>query len=297
MLRIRVIFGILMAAGVCGLLLLDVHLQRRYDIGWAPAYFGVIALATVLAVHELALLLRQAGCRIHESLVVAASLALHGSVLAAQLRGGEALVRHLGGTALTPPLVATGGLVMAALVTETVRGWQHGADSTALGRLGGDLLAFAYIGLLGLSLTALRFMESLNGIHALLVAVAVIKASDIGGYLFGRAFGRRKLVPRLSPKKTVEGLIGGFLLAMAVSLAAGRWLLGLAWWQLVVFALAVTPMAVLGDLAESLMKRAAGIKDSGNGIPGFGGVLDVLDSILLAAPAAYGILVLFVCGQ
>ncbi|HOI54805.1 MAG TPA: phosphatidate cytidylyltransferase [Phycisphaerae bacterium] len=297
MLRTRVIFGILMAAGIGGLLLLDLHLQRRYDIAWAPAYFGVIALATVLAVHELALLLRQAGCRIHEPLVMAASLALHGSVLAAQLRGGEAVVWHIGAVALTPALAAMVALVVLALVVETVRGWQHGADSAALGRLGGDLLAFAYIGLLGLSLTALRVMESLNGVYALLVTVAVIKSSDIGGYLFGRAFGRRKLVPQLSPKKTVEGLIGGFLLAMIVSLAAGRWLLGLAWWQLVVFALAVTPMAVLGDLAESLMKRAAGIKDSGSGIPGFGGVLDVLDSILLAAPAAYGILVLFACGR
>ncbi|MBN2584716.1 MAG: phosphatidate cytidylyltransferase [Planctomycetes bacterium] len=296
MLRIRVIFGALMAVGIFGLLFLDVYLEDHYSINWAPTFFVVIALVTALAVHELVLLLRQLNWRVYEMPVLAASLAIPASLLAARLHG-SAIVWQVGALAVTPVVAVVIGLVMLLLLIETVRGWHRGVDSSALTSLGANLLTFAYVGLLGLALSALRLMETPKGLYALLVSVAVIKSSDIGGYVFGRAFGRTKLVPRLSPRKTVEGLMGGFLLAMVVSLGAGRPLLGLPYWQLAIFALLVTPLAVLGDLAESVIKRAANVKDSGSRVPGFGGVLDVMDSILLASPVAYVLLVLFACGR
>ena len=88
-------------------------------------------------------------------------------------------------------------------------------------------------------------------------------------------------------------LIGAFVFGIAAALGLGLPLLGLAWWQLVVFGVVVTALAVLGDLAESLLKRAAQAKDSSTTFPAFGGVLDIIDSILLSAPAAYCLFTVF----
>lgn len=120
----------------------------------------------------------------------------------------------------------------------------------------------------------------------LLVALAIVWAADTGAYFSGRAFGRRKLAPRISPNKTVEGLAGGMLAAVAVAVA-GAALLGTGASMLPLVALVAfltVLFSVVGDLFESLLKRHVGAKDSGNLIPGHGGLLDRLDSVLAALP-------------
>lgn len=120
----------------------------------------------------------------------------------------------------------------------------------------------------------------------LLTALMLVWAADSGAYFAGRRFGRHKLAPRISPNKTVEGLIGGLLAGLAVAVVFGL-LAGLPPAHLprllLVSALAVLA-SVLGDLFESLLKRHAGAKDSGNVIPGHGGVLDRIDGVLAALP-------------
>lgn len=126
-----------------------------------------------------------------------------------------------------------------------------------------------------------------------LYVVAVVKCGDIGAYFTGRTFGRHKLFPRISPAKTWEGLFGGIALSMVASVAfglAGGNRLGeipLPVAHAVVLGLLLSVIGVVGDMFESLLKRAAGAKDSSAFIPGMGGVLDVIDSLLFGAPVLY----------
>ncbi len=139
-----------------------------------------------------------------------------------------------------------------------------------------------------------------TGQFMILYLIAVVKASDTGAYFTGRFLGRHKLIPRLSPNKTWEGLGGGFLFSLLVSLlfwwfAGGQ--LGVVHvriWDAAILGVLLAGAGVIGDLVESMIKRNAAIKDSGQLIPGMGGVLDVLDSLLFGAPVlyAYAVLVL-----
>ena len=125
-----------------------------------------------------------------------------------------------------------------------------------------------------------------HGPRWLLAALALVWAADSGAYFAGRRFGRHKLAPQVSPNKTLEGLAGGVVAALAVALPLGLWA-GLAPARLpglLAVALLATLASVVGDLTESLMKRQAGVKDSGNLIPGHGGMLDRIDAILAALP-------------
>jgi phosphatidate cytidylyltransferase len=120
----------------------------------------------------------------------------------------------------------------------------------------------------------------------LLTALMIVWATDTGAYFAGRKFGRRKLSPRISPNKTVEGLLGGAATGIVVALAMAP-LAGASLGQLplvAVAALATVLFSVVGDLFESLLKRHVGVKDSGTLIPGHGGVLDRIDSVLAALP-------------
>jgi phosphatidate cytidylyltransferase len=122
-----------------------------------------------------------------------------------------------------------------------------------------------------------------QGLRAVLLIVGVAAAMDTGGYFGGRAFGRHKLAPRVSPGKTWEGLYGGLLLVFVLALLLTLWL-PYARWPFVGVALLSGAFSVVGDLTESLLKRANGMKDSGHLLPGHGGVLDRIDSITAAAP-------------
>ena len=124
-----------------------------------------------------------------------------------------------------------------------------------------------------------------------LMILVVVKSTDIGAYFGGRALGRHKLIPWLSPGKTWEGLLCGVLTAGVVGALIGRTLphhgMALPPWLGFIFGVVIGAIGQAGDLLESLMKRDAEVKDSGRLIPGFGGILDVIDSPLFAAPFAY----------
>lgn len=118
--------------------------------------------------------------------------------------------------------------------------------------------------------------------------------NDTGAYLAGKSFGKRKLFERISPNKTWEGFIGGLILAVVVSLNLGRYFESLLSWQWFTMAIIIGSFGTLGDLVESMIKRNTGVKDSGNILPGHGGLLDRFDGLLMAAPLVYIYLKIFV---
>lgn len=115
----------------------------------------------------------------------------------------------------------------------------------------------------------------------------LVWATDTGAYLIGRGVGRHLLAPQVSPQKTVEGSLGGLFLCLAVGLFMGRWFNGIPGVFLLGLSFVVSTSAQIGDLFESALKRAAGVKDSGNLIPGHGGILDRFDSFVFALPLVY----------
>ncbi|HLF05275.1 MAG TPA: phosphatidate cytidylyltransferase, partial [Dehalococcoidia bacterium] len=126
----------------------------------------------------------------------------------------------------------------------------------------------------------------------LLFALLVTFATDTGAFFVGRAVGRHRMAPGISPGKTWEGAAGGFLLAVLAALALAQFLeLGLAFWQTGVIGAAVGVVAQGGDLLESKLKRLSQVKDSGSIIPGHGGILDRLDSLVAAVPTVYYLVV------
>ena len=157
------------------------------------------------------------------------------------------------------------------------------------------VFAIAYVGLLMSMVIQLRVIAgNLAGMVALVSLIAVVKFGDIGAYTLGRLFGKHKMAPVLSPGKTIEGAVGAMFFAVIAAVATLVYLppalgepSGYASWPVaIVYGLVVGLAGMVGDLAESLMKRDRGFKDSSSVLPGFGGVFDVLDSILFAAPVA-----------
>ena len=131
------------------------------------------------------------------------------------------------------------------------------------------------------------FDVSINtGLGYLVLLFFAILATDIGAYYFGLNFGKKLLCPVVSPKKTVAGAVGGGFVAILVALVIG-FIINLPWYNSLVAGLLITVFAQLGDLGESLIKRDAGVKDSGDSLPGHGGFLDRVDSYMFSAPIAY----------
>lgn len=155
-----------------------------------------------------------------------------------------------------------------------------------------------YVGLTLLSIPLLR--DQPNGPTLIVFLLCAVWAGDIAALYVGRAWGRRKLAPSLSPNKTWEGAIGSVAgsvlvtgILMGIASLLSRWdvarfsFVDEAWWWWLVLAVIVNVAAQVGDLAESALKRSAGVKDSGTLLPGHGGVLDRIDALLLAAPVLW----------
>ncbi len=180
------------------------------------------------------------------------------------------------------PLVLVADLAVVGIVAVSY----YKNDSSLPEGVAYQVLGLVYIPLLASYLISLR--NAFRGGAWLFCLLVVVAAGDIGAYYVGSYLGRNKLCPAVSPKKTVEGALGG----LAGNLLAGTcfklWLLtDLGWLQMAVFALTVGLLGQVGDLFESAFKRRSGIKDSGRLLPGHGGFLDRIDALLFAAPAAY----------
>lgn len=295
MLRTRLAIGIPLAVAIAAVLFLDVLLAPFF-----PFWVLSMLLVLVAAGREVAILLRATGAGTSVNAVIGGVAAI---VLA---NWAPHLADHLNGAEYAPlraievvawPSWTFVGVVMACFVAQSIQFQQPGRT---MATISSTVLAVAYVGLLGSFLIQFRWLEGpYRGLVPLGALLATAKGSDIGAYSFGRLIGRRKLWPELSPNKTVEGAIGGLGLAVVGSLlvfALSHWGLKMAspnWWSVVGFGLVVGAAAQLGDLMESMIKRDCAQKDASDAVPGFGGVLDVLDSLLFAAPVAYGYWLLF----
>jgi phosphatidate cytidylyltransferase len=180
------------------------------------------------------------------------------------------------------------GFVLYLFVAEVVTSNRSSLQSLAFTMLGYVWISWGF----GLVLTLRYTPDGVTGLWYLSFPVLAIIATDVGGYVFGTLWGKRPLAPRISPKKTIEGAIGGQVLAMVV---VGGTMALLPLWtsfrldllHVLVFAVIVPMAALAGDLFESLVKRWVGVKDAGVFLPGHGGVLDRLDSHLIAVPVTY----------
>ncbi len=126
-----------------------------------------------------------------------------------------------------------------------------------------------------------------NGANLVLFLIILTEGGDMGAYFIGSLFGKHLLIARISPKKTIEGTIGGFLLTLALAFLSKPLLPEFSYWQILVAAILIGTVSPIGDLTESLFKRDCGVKDSGSTIQGLGGFLDMIDSILITSPMLY----------
>ncbi len=200
------------------------------------------------------------------------------------------------------------GLVLVSFLVEMAAFREPG---TSLNRLALTVWMGAYLGLLPSFLIQLRWPATFGrpadasfGTAALALAIFVPKCGDIGAFFTGRFFGRNRMTPLLSPKKTWEGAVGGLTTAVLatalIDAVAPAAVLGGLWWARVGFGVTVGCAGLLGDLAESLIKRDCRQKDAGETVPGFGGVMDVVDAIIFAAPVVFawcGAIALLTRGQ
>jgi phosphatidate cytidylyltransferase len=237
---------------------------------WPPAFLGVLAAAVLIGTWEMVRAVEPSGARPPLVPLLAGALAM------------TSLAWYSGAEALPLTLIATLLAVVVWRLADGVEGYQR--DVTV-----GALIAI-YVPFLA-SFAALLARGD-DGSMRVLVTLASVVLSDTGGYGSGVFFGRHPMAPTISPKKSWEGFAGS-LVATAIGGALMLYfLLDVDWWWGVLFGLAVSVASVVGDLAESLLKRDLGVKDMGTLLPGHGGMMDRLDSVLLAAPTAYAVLAL-----
>ncbi|MEX2141342.1 MAG: CDP-archaeol synthase [Pirellulales bacterium] len=297
MLRWRLLLGAVFIAALAGLCWLD----ARQALGAAPGLwlFPLAILLALAASGEMLWMLANRQIQPHAAALYVGSLAIvasNGVPLYWPDYPPNCPLGRLGW-----PLCTFGVAVLAAFVVEMAR---YRAPGKSVVQLAATVLSFAYVGLLLSFLIQLRAIDVAEGqqtgqwgLVALVSLVAVVKVADIGAYTVGRLVGRHKMTPLLSPGKTWEGAVGAIVFAaIAAWLVRALWVKQdstlavaanaplIAWLS---YGVLIGMVGLLGDLAESLVKRDLGRKDSSAWMPGFGGVLDLLDSILFAAPVAY----------
>jgi phosphatidate cytidylyltransferase len=239
---------------------------------WRPAFLAVLVAAVLVGVVELTRALRAGGFRAPLVPVLVGAVAM---IALAWTRGPTGLVTGFLATALAVVL------------------WRlaHGPAGCLRDTSAGVLVAL-YVPLLA-GFAALLLVPE-DGAARVITFIATVVCSDVGGYAAGVLFGKHPMAPSISPKKSWEGMAGSVTACMAVATLLITLWLGGPWWAGLVFGAALAVSATVGDLAESLIKRDLGIKDMGNLLPGHGGLMDRLDSLLPSAAVAYLLLTLLV---
>ena len=244
---------------------------------WAPWLFVLIsAVFLSLAVVEIHRALLRKGMHAQVKTIVAGTLV---SVL-----GAYAMFRwNLGLPPTTFAVICVCGTVVACLVARLLL-----AREGFIRDIAASALIIAYIPLMGVFIPLM--MAEPGGTRRIIAVMACVVASDTGAYAVGSLLGKHKMAPHISPSKTWEGLAGSIVTSALIGMAAALWCLGASWELGLVLGLCIAPAATLGDLVESLIKRDAGLKDMSNLLPGHGGFMDRLDSMLVAMPMGWLVL-------
>jgi phosphatidate cytidylyltransferase len=287
MLSARLLFGTLFVAALVGLCWLDYHTIRP-GLWLLP----LAAWLSLLGAGELLAMFRRRGYEARPLLITVATSSM--PLIAPTWNSGSSLT-GLGWLAI--------GFAVWLLIAFVVELRRFDSSGTATTNLAIASFVILYAGGLMGFLVQLRTLSGPPwgnngrwGMLALVSLIVTVKMSDIGQYTVGHLFGRNKLAPAVSPGKTWEGAAGGVAFAIVAAWVVFHW--GARWIvggtggttspiAIVAFAVAVAVAGMIGDLAESMLKRDAGVKDSSTWMPGFGGVLDLLDSLLGAAPVAF----------
>jgi phosphatidate cytidylyltransferase len=256
--------AIAVGVGLGALVLLTLFLYK-------PAFVAVVVVAIAIGVWELTRSLRAADVHAPVIPLLAGTV---GMIVMAYRRGPEDLV------------VALLLTVLALFVWRLAHGGPGYLPDVAAG-------AFVAVYVPFLASFAALLTAPSDGSRRATIFVATTVSSDIGGYAAGVLFGKHPMAPTISPKKTWEGFAGSALTCSVVGLVLVMTLLHGAWWQGVCLGLALVCTAVLGDLGQSAIKRDLGIKDMGALLPGHGGIMERLDSLLPSAPVAYLLLATF----
>lgn len=283
MLRWRLLLGVLISAALVGLCWLD-------ELAPVPGVYllPLGLLLVVLASAEMLALLEAGGMKPRKGIVYGGNLLLFASCWL------PVIVKHSSSSKALPFEGITLGLFAACLLAvffgEMLRYEKPGGN---LANAAASIFALAYIGLMFYFIAQLRMAY---GMFAMVSMIVTVKMSDIGAYTIGRLFGRHKMAPRLSPGKTLEGAGGAILFSCLGAWFSFQYLVPLmsqpnphqglqgGW---IIYGIVLGVAGMFGDLAESLMKRDVSQKDSSTWMPGFGGILDIVDSLLLAAPVAW----------
>lgn len=231
----------------------------------STAFMVLIAVAVVLALWELA----GAFARINRELVLApAWVGGLGMVISAKFLGLEAV---MGALTLT---------VVAVVIWKLL----DGPNDQTVPDITVTTFSLVYIPLAASFVVLI--LNSPHGVPAVITWIALSVANDLGGWAFGIMWGKHPMAPKISPKKSWEGFAGSLTFSIAVAIGAMIWLGG-SWWWGIPMAILTTIAATTGDLVESLIKRDVGLKDMSNLLPGHGGLMDRLDSLLMVAPVVY----------
>jgi len=232
---------------------------------WRPAFLGVVTIAAGIGIWEMVRAVEHQGPRAPLLPLLAGAVVM------------EALAWYDGAEALILGLILTVLAAMVWRIADGVRGYQR------------DIVVYVPF----LAGYAVLLARPDDGGVRVIVTLAAVVLSDTGGYVAGVFFGKHPMAPTVSPKKSWEGFAGSVLSTAVGGALLFLFVLDLAWWQGLIFGAVVSTVCVLGDLGESLIKRDLGVKDMSNLLPGHGGLMDRLDSILFAAPTAFLLLTAF----
>ncbi|MHC4551472.1 MAG: phosphatidate cytidylyltransferase [Planctomycetota bacterium] len=284
MLKYRLLFGSIMIVVFLGLIFLDAHLDGSLtkDVPNKPLQATIftilVALLAIPAQFELGNLIKQTGTDVFKIITIPASILLATGFYWAQMSDTHRFfMLHL--------LLVPAFSFLALFFVQAVK---FGTEGT-IRNVAAGFFSIMYLGFLCMFILGIRI---LFGPWVLLLFILTIKSSDIGAYTLGRLFGKHKMAPKISPGKTWEGLGGAVLFAALVAIGFSQVSGIMTLLPAALFGAVFGVLGQAGDLVESMIKRDAASKDSSKSIPGFGGILDVIDSPLATAPVAFA---WFVC--
>ena len=242
------------------------------SLAWIPWLFGVLAGAALcLAIYELTSAFATAGIRVARTPVYATTVV---GMAAAYIWGAEAL------------LVVVGAGVVAVLMWRIRRGTDgYLRDASA------SVFLLGYVSLM--AGFAMLMLAAPDGPWRIIVFILLTIGNDIGGYATGVLFGRHPIAPQVSPKKSWEGFAGSLVVQVLIGVGAFVWIFDAPWWQGLIMGAVLTVTATAGDFVESAIKRDLGVKDMGSVLPGHGGIMDRLDSLVINAFVAWALFALF----